>query len=96
MELKMHTYLSYLTASAIIASTTTSAMADPKFCTVKNTIRCHVEFLKVELKPKINHGTRESTVAITKYEIRLLPLIGIQSESILFIINQKPDCKEAV
>lgn len=65
-EFKMQTNLSYRTASAIIASTTTSAMAEPKFCTVKNTIRCHVESLMVELKPKINHGTRERTVAITK------------------------------
>lgn len=62
----MQTYRSYLTASAIIASTTTSAIAEPKFCAVNNTMRCHVESLKVEDKPKINHGTRESTVAITK------------------------------
>lgn len=65
-ELMMQTYRSYLTASAIIASITTSAIAEPKFCVVNNTMRCHVVSLNVEFKPKINHGTRESTLAITK------------------------------
>lgn len=84
---KMHTYRSYLMASAIIASITTSAMAAPTFCTVRNIIKGHLEFLKIEFKPKMNHGTRESIVAITKYGIRFLPLIGIQSDSILHIAN---------
>lgn len=84
----MHTYRSFLTASAIIASTTTSAMAEPTFCTVKNIIKCHLESLSVELKPKINQGTRDSTVAITKYGIRFFPLIGKQSDSILHITTE--------
>lgn len=62
----MSIYLSNLTASAIIASTTTSAMADPMFCRVKNVIRCHLELLKESFRPRTSHGTRESTVAKTK------------------------------
>lgn len=83
MKLELCTYRSNFTASAIIASTTTSAMAEPRFCTVKKIMRCHAELLRVAFRPKISHGTRESTVAITKYGILFLPLIGIQSDRIL-------------
>lgn len=60
------TYLSDLTASAIMASTTTSAMADPKFWTVNNIMRVPLELLRGAFRPKMSHGKRESTVAITK------------------------------
>lgn len=74
--------LSDLTASAIIASTTTSAMAEPRLCTVKRTVRCHWELLKLESMPSIGQGTRERRVAITRYGILFLPFIGMQSDKI--------------
>lgn len=83
MKPELFTYRSSLTASAIIASTMTSAIAEPRFCTIKKIVRCHLEFLRVAFRPKKIHGTRDSTVAITKYGILLLPLIGIQSDRIL-------------
>lgn len=79
----MWTYHSSLTASAIIASTTTSAIAEPRFCTVNKSMKCHWELLNVAFRPRISHGTRESTLAITRYGILFLPLIGIQSDKIL-------------
>lgn len=82
-KLILWTYRSCLTASAIIASTTTSAMAEPRFWTVKKVMRSHMEVLNVEFSPRISHGTRESTVAITKYGTLFLPFIGIQSDKIL-------------
>lgn len=77
------TYLSNFTASAIIASITTSAIAEPKFCTVRKIMSCILESLKVVFRPNMSHGTRESRVEITKYGILLLPPIGIQSDKIL-------------
>lgn len=65
-RLNICTYISNLTASAIIASTTTSAIAEPKFCTVNKTLMCHLELLKNAFKPRTGHGTRERTVAITR------------------------------
>lgn len=76
-------HLSYLAASAIIASITTSAIAEPKFCTVRKIMSCTLESLKVVFRPNISHGTSESKVEITKYGILRLPPIGIQSDKIL-------------
>lgn len=84
-NLSLCAYRSRLTASAIIASTTTSAMAEPRFWTVKKVMRFHLELLNVAFRPRISHGTRESTVAITKYGTLFLPFIGIQSDTILHI-----------
>lgn len=83
MNTKRRTYRSYLTASAIIASITTSAIAEPKFCTVKKIMRYTLESLKAALRPSISHGISESKVENTRYGILLLPPIGIQSDKIL-------------
>lgn len=88
----IESYFSSLTASAIIASTTTSAMADPRFCTVKKTIRYRLELREVESKPSKSHGTRESTVDITKYGVLFFPPIGIQSEMILPKTKREETC----
>lgn len=74
--------LSNLTASAIIASTTTSAMAEPRFCTVKEIMRCTLESIRGAFRPKTSHGKRENIDATTKYGILFLPPIGIQSDKI--------------
>lgn len=58
-------------------------MADPKFCTVKKAARELRELLKDVVRPRTSHGKRESTVDMTKYGIRFLPLIGMQSDKIL-------------
>lgn len=63
---KENTYRSERTASAIIASITTSAMAEPKFCTVKKAARELRELLKDVVRPRTSHGKRESTVDKTK------------------------------
>lgn len=76
-------YLSDLTASAIMASITTSAIAQPRFCTVKRIIRGVLKLLEDVYTLKIIHGKRESNVEITKYGILFLPLIGMQSDTIL-------------
>lgn len=66
-----------------MASTTTSAIAEPTFCRVKYTIRRILEDLRDTFKPKIIHGKKERTVAIAMYGILLLPFIGMQSDKIL-------------
>lgn len=58
-------------------------MAEPRFWTVKKAMRSHMELLDIAFSPRIGHGTRESTVAITKYGTLFLPFIGIQSDKIL-------------
>lgn len=60
------TYRSSLTASAIIASITTSAIADPRFCTVKRIMSGTLALRKDSLTLKISHGKRESNDAIFK------------------------------
>lgn len=61
-----YTYRSDLTASAIIASATTSAIAEPIFCTVKKIMRGNLDDLSEAFRPKIIHGTRENTVEIIR------------------------------
>jgi hypothetical protein len=71
------------TASAIIASITTSAMADPKFCTTNISVKKLLELLKCSDIPMTSHGNRERPLEIIKYGTRFLCLIGIQSDTIL-------------
>jgi hypothetical protein len=53
------TYPADRTASATMASITTSAMADPKFCTIRKAVRKLLEILKVSDRPSTSHGNRE-------------------------------------